>query len=76
MALADVTPKCVDALTETGTNRMTRGAFIHIHTGPAIWSELQTWRRALAANLSFHYFTAVLAVRHAACPGISTAPIR
>lgn len=30
MALADVTPKCVDALTETGTNRMTRGAFIHI----------------------------------------------
>lgn len=42
----------------------------HTHAGPAIWSQLQTWGRALAANLSFHYFTAILAVRHAACPGI------
>lgn len=32
MALADVTPKCVDALTETGTNRMACGTFIHICT--------------------------------------------
>ncbi len=30
MALADVTPKCVDALTETWTNRLTCGTFIHI----------------------------------------------
>lgn len=32
MALADVTPKCVDAPTETGTNRMACGTFIHICT--------------------------------------------
>lgn len=69
MTLADVTSKSVDTLPISRAGSSSSGTFINIHTGPAIWSQLQARRGALAPDLSFDNITAILTVRHGARQG-------
>lgn len=69
VTLADVTPEGVDALSEPGAGHSSRGALVHIHTGPPVGSQLQAWGGALASHLPFDDVTAVLTVCHGARQG-------
>lgn len=76
MTFADVTPKSVDTLPESGAGGSSGGTFINIHTGPPIRSQLQARRGALAPNLPLDNITAILTVCHGARQGTRAGPVR